>query len=402
MNPDPTPLDEVDLSQTRPSDARGQAVAQTLLSGSSVNTTLPEVRWAAGAPVIEQRALRRYETLETLGRGGMGEVVKARDNDIGRTVALKRLHRHHQSPELYARFVEEVRTVGQLEHPNIVPIHDAGLDAEGCFFVMKHVDGESLQAIIARLAAGDRATHAQWPFERRVAVMHKTIEAVRYAHSKGIVHRDLKPANILIGPLGEVFVLDWGIAHRDRGEVRPVPPSAEAGAPAASEAASLETQAGAVMCTPQYMSPEQARGEPVDARSDLYSLCVVFFEFLTLTHPYARLSSLAEVLEAVRTVDVPLAGFVKNSFQPKVPMDLSWLLRKGTRKEVTARFQSAADLLRRLDDRAMGRVPVECHVTAVERLGYEAMRLINRFPLGFLFALLGGVGLAVYLVFAQG
>ena len=171
-------------------------------------------------------------------------MVRARDNDIGRDVAVKRLHAGLNHSELYARFIEEVRTVGQLEHPNIVPIHDAGLDAQGYFFVMKHVEGESLASIIARLAAGDPVAHGRWPFERRIDVIRKVLEALRYAHSKGVVHRDIKPANILVGPMGEVFLLDWGIAKRERGAPQP-----SAAAPETTGDA-LATRAGAVMGTP--------------------------------------------------------------------------------------------------------------------------------------------------------
>src|SRR6185503_9148146 len=116
----------------------------------------------------------------------------ARDNDIGREVAVKRLRAGLSHPEIFARFVEEVRTVGQLEHPNIVPIHDAGVDSSGYFFVMKKVEGETLQQIIAKLDAGDVEAHRWWTFERRVNVIRKVLEALRYAHRQGIIHRDIK------------------------------------------------------------------------------------------------------------------------------------------------------------------------------------------------------------------
>src|SRR5581483_2763739 len=168
-------------------------------NGRAITATLPAVQWGAQGPQLHERTVPRYERIGLLGSGGMGEVLHARDNDIGRTVAVKRLHADLQHPELFARFVEEVHIIGQLEHPNIPPIHDAGVDENGYFFVMKKVEGETLDVIIARLQRGDVAAHRRWPFERRMEVMRKVVEALRYAHSKGIVHRDIKPSNILVG-----------------------------------------------------------------------------------------------------------------------------------------------------------------------------------------------------------
>ena len=112
-----------------------------------------------------------------------------------------------ESPEALARFVEEIRTTGGLEHPNIVPIHDVGLDEKGrYYFIMKYVDGETLESILARLRAGDRETHARYGFERRVEIFKGVLEAIAYAHARGYIHRDIKPANIMVGAFGEVLV----------------------------------------------------------------------------------------------------------------------------------------------------------------------------------------------------
>ncbi|MBL9037274.1 MAG: serine/threonine protein kinase [Archangium sp.] len=391
MSTDPEPLPP-ETAPTRPSAPRSPSATQPMpATGAARGTTLPMVRWGASGAELQPNEAARYETLELLGEGGMGEVVRARDNDIGREVAVKRLRADLQHPELFARFVEEVRTIGQLEHPNIVPIHDAGLDAQGYFFVMKRLEGESLADIIFRLDRGDAEAHTRWPFERRVDVIRKVLEALRYAHGRGVVHRDIKPANILVGPMGEVFLLDWGIAKRTTEET-----STASTLPVTVVVSAFQTQAGAVMGTPLYMSPEQARGEPVDARSDLYSLCLTLYEFLTLKNPFAQHTDVEQLLQAVSTQKPSLASLVRNPHQDFVPMDLTWVLAKGLAKHPLERYQSADELIRRLDDRAEGKVPIQCHVTLAKRSSYEAMRLVNRFPVLFGLALLGGVAATVW------
>ncbi len=159
----------------------------------------------------------------------------------------------------------------------------------------------------------------------------------------------------------------------------------------------FHTHAGAVMGTPMYMSPEQARGEPADARSDLYSLCVTAYELLTLVHPHARHRDLQAVLAAVRDEKPSFAGFVRHPAQRSVPMELGWLLAKGLEKDPAQRYPSAQALADRLDDRAEGKVPIQCHVTAARRLSYETMRLINHHAPVYSAALLLLAAAALYL-----
>jgi serine/threonine-protein kinase len=191
--------------------------------------------------------------------------------------------------------------------------------------------------------------------------------------------------------MGEVFLLDWGIAKR----TGVAGPSAGA-APAGQGGEGLHTQAGAVMGTPLYMSPEQVRGEAIDARSDLYSLCMVLYEFVRLRHPFAELTNAAQVMEAVLSKPIPHAASKKHPHQPIVPMDLSWLIQKGLSKDAAKRYQTAQELITRLDNRAEGNVPIQCHVTATKRASYEGMKLVTRHPFAFLFVLLAGLGAGVF------
>jgi len=218
-------------------------------------TVLPRVEIVGAESKVVADGKIRYELAQRLGEGGVGEVVLARDNDIERDVAIKRLRPELQgSHASLLRFAEEVRTVGRLEHPNIVPIHDVGIHANGeYFFVMKYVEGETLEAIIDKLAAGDPVYHRRYPFERRVEIMMGVLEAVAYAHAKKIIHRDLKPANVMVGPYGEVVVMDWGLAREVSG---PETADRAASSPDTTGKQRLwQTQVGSLLGTPAYMSP---------------------------------------------------------------------------------------------------------------------------------------------------
>src|SRR5580700_7932832 len=143
------------------------------------STVLPRLEMVGTTPRLVTQGKPRYEHMRRLGEGGLGEVLGARDNDIDRDVAVKRLRPNVSSPATIARFVEEVRTIGRLEHPNIVPIHDVGVDEKGeYYFVMKYVDGETLESIIEKLAAGDPLYHAHYTFERRVRIVRALLEAL--------------------------------------------------------------------------------------------------------------------------------------------------------------------------------------------------------------------------------
>ncbi len=151
----------------------GSPSSETTATTSSLDqtTVLPQVELEGADARVVVHSRLRYETLAKLGEGGVGEVMSAQDHDIGRRVAIKRLRQHMKSPLALARFVEEIRTTGQLEHPNVVPIHDVGVDDAGdYYFVMKRVDGETLESIIAKLASGDREYHRRYGYERRVEI----------------------------------------------------------------------------------------------------------------------------------------------------------------------------------------------------------------------------------------
>ena len=355
----------------------------TTINTSLRTTVLPRVELHGEMPKIVADGKVRYELSHTLGEGGVGEVIKARDNDIDRDVAIKRLRAEVKSSHATVlRFAEEVRTVGRLEHPNIVPIHDVGVHPNGeYFFVMKYVQGETLEAIIEKLVAGDPAYHARYGFERRVEIMMGILEAIAYAHSKKIIHRDIKPANVMVGPYGEVMMMDWGLAR----EVRGAEPSVSQ-APAAETQDSggakklFQTRVGTLLGTPAYMSPEQARGEELDERSDVYSLCMTFYELLTLRHPLADFQTLDAMLDAVKNAPIPQAVLHSTGVQSPVPADLSWFLERGLRKDKAQRYQSVEEMIARLRRRATGDIPVQCPITFSMRLTTLVRQALVRRP----------------------
>jgi serine/threonine protein kinase len=224
---------------------------------------------AASRPGVRARAprptLSGYEVGELLGEGGMGEVRLARDAMFGRDVALKRMRHAHPSDDTVARFLREARIQARLDHPAIVPVHELGSDAEGRpYFTMKRIPSATLHDQLARKDVAKA---------RLLRAFVDVCLAIEFAHARGFVHRDLKPTNISLGDYGEVYVLDWGIARAIRD---PGPDVVGTTIPTLDGA----TQAGALLGTPGYMAPEQARGEPVGTSADVYALGCMLFEIL--------------------------------------------------------------------------------------------------------------------------
>ena len=155
----------------------------------------------------------KYEIGEEVARGGMGSILAARDHSIRRHVALKVMRQEQRAnSESVVRFVEEAQVTGQLEHPNIIPVHELGVDGVGnVFYTMKFVEGVSLQDILEDVRAGEAPALTQYPLNHLLNIFLKICDAIAFAHSKGVIHRDLKPGNIMVGRYGEVLVLDWGL-----------------------------------------------------------------------------------------------------------------------------------------------------------------------------------------------
>jgi serine/threonine-protein kinase len=349
----------------------------------------------------------RYAKKRVLGAGGMGEVVLAEDRDIGRDVALKYLTAPSNDAAALARFVDEIRVVGSLEHPNIVPIHDVGVDdADRYYFVMKHVEGETLESVIEKLAAGDPAYHARYTYTTRVQIFVALLRALAFAHARGYVHRDIKPANVMVGRYGEVVLMDWGIAKRCKAPERSGPD--EPGVDEASRPVRerlFTTRRGSIVGTPVYMSPEQARGDvdAIDERSDVYCATALFFELVTLRHYLGDPQDLEQVLSAIKSEEAHVTfGSTSHPSQGPAPAEFIHFVKKGLRKQPAARYQSVTEMIDLLEAALDGRVKVQCPFTLQKRVTREMARFTDHHPavamLGFLSVVLGSLGALAWAV----
>ena len=216
----------------------------------------------------------RYEIEELVGTGGMSSVYRARDSVLERRVALKVLHEHFSAdPEYVERFRREARAIARLNHPNIVTVIDRGEFGKRQFIVFEHIPGENLKEVVER--------EGQLPVAQALALTHQIARGLAFAHQHGVVHRDVKPQNVLVDESGTAKVTDFGIA-------RSLDPGEEL------------TQTGTLLGTSDYIAPEQASGEPIDARSDQYSLGVLLYELLTGEVPYPADSFMAVAMRHLR------------------------------------------------------------------------------------------------------
>ncbi len=303
--------------------------------------------------------VQRYEIKREYARGGMGRILVALDNAVGREVALKELlsgggstsggsaGTSAASPELVERFVREAKVTGQLEHPNIVPVYEIGVRDDGSvFYTMKLIRGKTLASRLAVIQRDPHLTRQQ-KLSERLKLLDPFVDvcnAVAYAHSRGVVHRDLKPANIMLGDFGETLVLDWGLArvrgHEERKSAA-AKPAAEFSPSLLKDDSAHRTLDGAVLGTPAYMPPEQARGEleSVDEKSDVYALGAILYEILCGQAPFDGPSAQTVLAKVLITEPEPV-----QSIEPNAPPDLVSLVRGAMERTPSARLESAEKL----------------------------------------------------------
>ncbi|MFM2090245.1 MAG: Serine/threonine-protein kinase PknB [Planctomycetota bacterium] len=315
-----------------------------------------------GGPAAPVPGPGRYAIQGEIARGGIGVVVRAADRDLGREVAIKVMGGDPRSMRARLRFVEEAQVTGQLEHPNIVPVHDLGFAPDGRpYFTMQLLKGRTLAEVLA-LRGQER-----WPLPRLVGVLRSICNGVAYAHSRGVVHRDLKPANIFLGDFGEVWLCDFGLAKVGAG--RQWRRAGDAGArPKGLRSASPHlTQQGAIEGTPAYMAPEQAVGDvaAIDERTDIYALGAILYEILAGVPP-AEGRDLDEVLSRVRAGRIIPPAVRSPGREP--PLELSAVAMKALATDPDRRYQRAGDLSLDLEAWLEGRA-----VSAKEDSFWEAL-----------------------------
>jgi serine/threonine protein kinase len=337
----------------------------------------------------ELKAGIHYQVQNEIARGGMGAIMRAVDQDIRREVAVKFLL-NAADDHLKARFVEEAQITGQLEHPNIVPIHQLGVHEDGrCFFSMKMVKGRNLAETLRDRENG-------YKLSRLLNIFVSVCNAVSYAHARNVIHRDLKPANIMIGDFGEVYVMDWGLAKvlddpTPTIEMTPASVPRENGDPTLADSKTEpdskvrtnrsnndgdKTQAGAVMGTLLYMPPEQAEGQPLDARADIYSLGAILYEIMTLTPPVLRKGDMMAVVMRVieGKIDAPAERAPERVVGGWVSPELSAIAMKALAKDREARYPSVEALKHDIELFLEGRSVSAKHDTAWEMF----KKLVNR------------------------
>lgn len=292
-----------------------------------------------------------FTILESIDEGGMGEILIAKDNELGRTVAFKRIHPHvAKVPSYLGRFFMEAQVTAQLQHPNIVPVYQMKVDGNNAAYAMKLIEGKTLKALITESQKqldekGRLDKHHN--LSARLEHFLKVCDAMHYAHRKGVIHRDLKPLNVMVGPYHEVYVMDWGIAKIISVDDEVFDDITEK--VGSRDDDTDETQVGQLLGTPAYMSPEQASGknDTIDHRSDLFSLGLILFELITLRRAYLA-DEQQTTLEKARLAN--LAEPEPYARHQNIPKQLIAIVRKATRLDPDGRYTTVemfADDIRR-------------------------------------------------------
>ncbi len=301
-----------------PLEADGTSFDASLPGHSPAPGVTPEPRSTARFQVGSTLA-GRYEILQLLGEGGMGAVYKARDRELDRVVAIKVIHPDLVGrPEVIHRFKQEIILARTVTHQNVNRIFDLGETNGIKFITMEYVEGQDLKTLLR--------AQGKYPPEEAAEIIRQTCRALGAAHAKGVVHRDLKPSNIAVDKEGTVTVMDFGIAH-------------------SMELTGL-TQTGMLLGTPEYMSPEQAKGEKVDPRSDLFALGLIFYELLTGKVPYKADTTFGTLIKRTQERTAPPSKIV-----PGIPQFISDVVVKCLEIDPKDRYQSAREILADLEAR---------------------------------------------------
>jgi serine/threonine-protein kinase len=297
----------------------------------------------------------RYREAREIARGGMGIIFQVRDKSLDRESAMKvALPAILREPTYAALFVGEAQITAQLEHPNIVPVHDFGQTPDhALYYTMKLVQGEPLTHVLDRIRLGNPDYARRFTRHQRLLIFRKVCDAVAFAHSQGIVHRDIKPENIMVGAYGEVLLMDWGLAKKV-GDPTPSAPATGRVPAAESAAPATATASGMVKGTPAYMSPEQALGRThdIDYQTDVFLLGATLYHMVTFVPPYSGATADEVIGRAALGYVTPPADICP---QEMLPDDLCRIIRRAMEPNKKRRYPAVEELISDLDDFMSGR-----------------------------------------------
>ncbi len=285
--------------------------------------------------------IERFSYDSALGEGAYGKVWKASDTDIGRSVAVKSYK--IKGPTGVQLLSLETNIAGKIDHPGIPTLYDIRKTEDGqCHYIMRLIEGESLEEIITRLQEGDEETHEKYRFEQRVDIVIQILRVLSAAHNKNIIHRDLKPENIMIGTSGEVYVMDWGVAldlEKVDGE-------------------------GQLAGTPRYMSPEQASKKKLTPASDIYAVTAIFYELMSLNNHGPKYTDMEDLLQKLPSYKPTHFELTKgHPTFGSFPMTYASIMDKGFNIDPNMRYRSAEEMLADIEAVLSGEVSVGCPIT---------------------------------------
>ena len=356
---EPGALEEAFAATVAPGTVTPSEVRKASPLESDATLAAPTTGGLAPLPIV---AHELYKADKEIARGGMGRIIAAEDQRLGRRVALKELI--EPVPEQLGRFQREALITARLQHPGIVPVYEAGRWPSGApFFAMKMVSGRPLDRVIGEA----RTLRDRLALLPRIAA---AADAIAYAHNQRVIHRDLKPANVLIGDFGETVVIDWGLAKDldaddspDSGQRMPRPASKKPEGSVSSGSSTL-TVAGAVMGTPAYMAPEQARGEPLDQRADVFALGAMLYHLLAGVPPYNARTATDVIAAAALGRVVPLEERERDA-----PKDLVAIVNRAMAQIPSERYPHAGELADELRRFLTGQLVDAHRYTALQKLG---------------------------------
>jgi len=335
-------------------DAETQAETRIEVDTSDVET------FSIGKPQISTHTqqLGRYNYEDALGEGAYGTVWRAQDIDIGRSVAIKSYKFTGNVGEKLLRM--ETNIAGKIDHPGVPVLYDVKKTEDGQYhFIMKYIEGETLEAIITRLRDGDEKTHQQYGQEKRAELILQILRVLISAHKQNIIHRDIKAENIMVGLAGEAYLMDWGIAintQKNKGK-------------------------GQLAGTPRYMSPEQAAQKDLDQRTDLYSLCAVMYEFMSLKIHGPDTVDVQELLKLLPDFHLKMSAMMPHPRHGGIPIQFQSVIMKGLQNSPDERFQSATDMMFSLEQAVSGNVEVSCPFTLTLRVTRLIEQALSNHPI---------------------